>query len=249
MHGPSDASSSPSPMTADSAAPDQAPTDQVSSDQAPTDQSPSDQSPSEHAPHDQVPASAPAPAPRKSRYADMARTPLRNMVWAMSLTMAVVVLIAIAFFGVGSKDDQETPENSQLDLSETAERARGAVDFPVAEPALGEEWTVRTARLDASDVASWEITYTSPDGELVTLTEQEEIGAPVIAAALPGASVEEEIEVEGAQCQVLATGGSSEEELARGLSCAGDGWGILVHGTTDDAELRAVMEASISSMS
>ncbi|MGY5766656.1 DUF4245 family protein [Brachybacterium sp. DNPG3] len=187
--------------------------------------------------------------PRKtSRYADMARTPLRNMVWAMGLTMAVVAVVGIAFFGVGGDGARDTLENSELDLAESAARARDAVDFPVAEPELGDDWSLRTARLEAQAPASWEIAYSSPDRELVTLVEQEEIGAPVLSAALPGVVVEEETVIDGAACQVLSTAGSGDAEAARGLTCAGDGWGILVHGTADDAELRELMEAAISSL-
>lgn len=187
------------------------------------------------------------PAPKSSyELPNRRNTSVRNMVWALGVMMAVVTVVAIGFFGVGTDLGREVPENSRLDLAETAERARGSVDFPVAEPSPGDEWTVRDARVSAADPASWSIRYTAPSGSLVALEQQAEVSAPMLSAALPGTVVEEELEIDGAACQVLRSDESGS--AARGLACEGEGWGILVHGDVEDAELRTLMESAIASL-
>lgn len=186
-------------------------------------------------------------APRSSyELPNRRNTSVRNMVWALVVIMVGVAAAAVAFFGVGTDLGREVPETSQLNVAESAERARDAVDFPVAEPALGTEWTAREARLSAADPASWEIEYTAPSGSLIALEEQAEVGAPMLSEALPGTVVEMETTIDGADCQVLSS--ETEGQTRRGMSCQGEGWGILVHGDVEDAELRELMEAAIASL-
>ena len=79
----------------------------------------------------------PAPRPQpKSAYElpSKKNTVLRNMLWALGLTMAVVVVVGIGFFGVGSDLQREPLENSELDVAASAERAQRDAPFPVAVP-------------------------------------------------------------------------------------------------------------------
>src|SRR5699024_7180510 len=112
-------------------------------------------------------------------------TVLRNMIWALLLTMAVVVVVGIAFFGVGSETERERLANSEVDVSESAERAEEVAPFPVALPALGEGWVERSARYTAGSNPSWTLEYTSPDGRLITLVEESQLGASMLSAAIP----------------------------------------------------------------
>ena len=187
-------------------------------------------------------------APRRSNYElpNRKNTSLRNMTWALGVMMAVVAVIAVGFFGVGRDLGREVPENSTLDVAASAERAATQVDFPVAQPELGEDWTVRSARLDGSDPAAWTLAYSSPAGHLVSLEQQAEITPQLLSSQIPGSTVQEETTIDGADCQVPTGGGDGATQ--NGLSCQGEGWGILVHGKADAAELRTVMEASISSL-
>lgn len=194
---------------------------------------------------ERTPAAAPQP---KSAYELPSRknTVLRNMVWALALTMAVVVVIGIAFFGVGSEPERERLTNSELDVAASAERAQGVAPFPVAVPAVGEGWTERAARFTAGAAPRWHLEYSSPEGRLVTLTEESELGAPMLSAAIPGSTVEEEFELEGARCSLLR--GGEQGSIQRGIACEGEDWGLLVHGDAERAELEEFASAAITSL-
>ncbi|MEE1618278.1 DUF4245 domain-containing protein [Brachybacterium sp. J153] len=188
----------------------------------------------------------PPEAPQKSHYELPSRknTVLRNMVWALLLTMGVVVIIGIAFFGVGDSGDRQVLENSELDVAASAERAQDAADFPVAAPEMGEEWAERDARFTGGEVPSWRVQYTAPSGHLVTLTEEAELSPTLVSAAVPGAVVEAELEIAGASCQQLT--GEQDGSDVRALACEGEGFGLVVHGDVEDAELRALMDAALA---
>src|SRR5699024_6456804 len=95
-------------------------------------------SPSTGQPADRLPGEPVAQPKSAYELPSRKNTVLRNMVWALLLTMAVVVVVGIAFFGVGSEQEREPLENSELDVSASAERAAGVAPFPVAVPAAGE---------------------------------------------------------------------------------------------------------------
>lgn len=199
------------------------------------------------APSDQAMPSAPRPQP-KSAYELPSRknTVLRNMVWALALTIAVVVVVAIAFFGVGSDLEREPLENSALDVSASAERAQRSAPFPVAVPVLGEEWSERSARFADGQDPQWVVQYSSPQGQLVTLTEGSEVSSPLLSAALPGGVVTEELTIDGTACS-LVSGDQGAGQL--GISCQGADWGFLVHGDVEQAELEELAGAALTSIS
>ncbi|WP_245822893.1 DUF4245 family protein [Brachybacterium avium] len=189
----------------------------------------------------------PAPQP-KSAYELPSRknTVLRNMVWALVLTMAVVVVVGIAFFGVGSDAEREPLANSELDVAASAERASGVAPFPVAVPAVDEGWAERSARYTAGANPRWTIEYSSPEGQLVTLVEESELGAPMLSSAIPGSAVEEEFQLEGAACSLLRGGEQGSTE--HGIACEGEEWGFVVHGDADRSALEQFARAAIVSL-
>ena len=204
--------------------------------------------PEPDAPSAAQPADEPAPQP-KSAYElpSKKNTILRNMIWALLLTMAVVVVVGIAFFGVGSEEQREPLANSELDVSASAERAEEVAPFPVALPALGEGWTERSARFTAGTNPSWKLEYTSPGGHLVTLVEESQLGAPMLSSAIPAGTVEEEFALEGARCSLLRA--DEQGSAQRGIACEGEDWGLVVHGDADRAALEEVASAAILSLS
>lgn len=165
--------------------------------------------------------------------------------WALAVIMAFVVVLAVLFFGVGNDPDRSVPETSRLDVAASAERAARVAPFPVVEPQLPAEWTPRLAEFRGGDAPVWELRYSSPQGDLVTLLEQQQVDAALLSSALPGASVEQELEVAGVPCQQLRSTG---EEPQIGLSCQGEEWGFLVHGGEDPAQLRTLAEAAIADL-
>lgn len=173
-------------------------------------------------------------------------TVLRNMVWALLLTMAVVVVVGIAFFGVGSEPEREPLANSELDVTASAERAEDVAPFPVAVPAVDEGWTERSARYTAGAQPRWTLEYTSPDGELITLIQESQLSAPMLSSAIPGSTVEEEFELEGAACSLLR--GGEQGATQSGIACEGEGWGLVVHGDADRAALEEVASEAIVSL-
>lgn len=194
----------------------------------------------------QHPNDAPAPRP-KSHYSRPTKknTSLRNIVWALGLTMAIVIVVGFAFFGAGDDAARDTLPGTELDVAASAERAQDAAPFPVAVPDTGQEWEARSARYSGGQ-EHWEIRYTSPQGALVSMAQVPEVSAAVLSASVPGAAVQEDREIAGIPCQVLS--GGTDEESQSGLSCAGEGWGLLVHGKTDVDELETLAEAAITSI-
>lgn len=172
-------------------------------------------------------------------------TVLRNIVWAIVLTMLVVIVLAVGFFGVGSDLEREPLENSEVDVAATAERAQGLADFPVAVPATGEDWQVRSARFTDGQRPRWTVQYTAPGGDLVTLAEDTEVSASLLSAEMPGATVTEQTSLRGAECQVLGGGDDAEQT---GIACQGEGFGILVHGAADQAELEQLMDEALAAV-
>lgn len=192
---------------------------------------------------------APAQQPRpKSAYELPSRknTVLRNMIWALSLTVAVVVVVGIAFFGVGSDLERTPLPNSQVDVAQSAQRAEEIAPFPVAVPQMGEEWSEQSARFTDGEQPRWSIRYSSPQGSLVTLVQEAEIGAPLLSSALPGATVSEELTIEGADCQVLT--GSGEGAGRTGITCQAEDTGLLVHGEAPREELEELATAALTSI-
>lgn len=173
-------------------------------------------------------------------------TVLRNMVWALVLTMAVVVVIGVGFFGVGSDLQREPLENSAVDIAASAERAQDLSPFPVAVPQLGEGWSERSARFTDGASPRWTVQYTSPQDNLITVVQESEVSAPMLSSALPESTVMEELEIGGAQCQLLNGGAPGAEQL--GITCEGDGWGFVTYGPADQAELGEVASSAVSSI-
>ena len=168
------------------------------------------------------------------------------MVWALALTMAVVVVIGIGFFGVGSDLEREPLENSALDVAASAERAQRTAPFTVAVPEVGNGWTERSARFTDGGSPRWIIQYSDPQQQLVTLTQETEVSAPMLSSALPGSSVVEELTIDGAECSVLS--GGPQDAPQQGISCEGEDFGLLVHGDADRAELEQLAEAALTSI-
>ena len=136
--------------------------------------------------------------------------------------------------------------NSALDVSASAERAQRSAPFPVAVPAMGEEWGERSARFADGQDPRWVVQYSSPQGQLVTLTEGTELSAAMLSSALPGSKVEEQLTIEGAECNLLSSGNQDAAQL--GIACEGTDWGIVVHGDTDRTELEELASAALTSI-
>ena len=191
----------------------------------------------------------PAPRPQpKSAYQlpTKKNTVLRNMVWALALTMAVVVVIGIGFFGVGSDLQREPLENSALDVAASAERAQRTAPFTVAVPEVGNGWTERSARFTDGDSPRWIIQYSDPQEKLVTLTQESEVSAPMLSSALPGSTVVEELTIGGAECSLLS--GGPQDAPQQGISCEGADFGLLIHGEAERAELEQLAGAALISI-
>lgn len=192
-------------------------------------------------------APAPAPAPKSSyELPNRKNTSLRNILWALGLTMAIVVVVGISFFGAGGTPEQDTPEHSQLDVAASAERAEAAADFPVAVPELDEDWKERSVRFDDGQESSWQIDYTSPQGQLATLVQGPQLSAAMLATAVPGAAVEQERQINGVDCQVLT--GSGDSQGLHGVACDGQEWGLVAYGEGDVAELEELVAAASDSV-
>lgn len=179
----------------------------------------------------------PVPAPR-SPYAKMAQpTAVRNVVWALSLTMAVVIVVAILFFGVGRDLQREVPENSRVDVTASAQRAQEVAPFPVAVPEVGEGWEATGARYQDGEDPRWIIRYSAPSRGLVTMTEVTAVTPALVQDVLPGARSEGTVDVAGTACDVYVGEG---DDGARGVACTVDGAAVLVHGQVDQGELVAL---------
>lgn len=185
-------------------------------------------------PSEGAPAGPPAPAPR-SPYAKMSQpTTVRNVVWALSLTMVVVIVVAILFFGVGRDLQREIPENSRVDVTASAERAQDVAPFTVAVPEVDEGWEATGARYQDGEDPRWTIRYSAPSRGLVTMTETTAVTPALVQDLLPGAHSQGTVDVAGTACAVYVGEG---EGASRGIACSADGAAILVHGDVEQDEL------------
>jgi len=196
-------------------------------------------------PEDSAPAPAPAP---KSSYElpNRKNTSLRNILWALGLTMAIVMVVGISFFGAGGMTEQETPEHSRVDVAASAERAEAAAGFPIAVPEPADSWQERSARFDDGQEPRWQIDYTSPQGQLVTLVQGPQLSPAMLSTAVPGAVVEQERQIEGADCQVLS--GSGDGRGLQAIACDGEEWGFVARGEGEPDELQELAAATIESL-
>lgn len=191
------------------------------------------------------PPQADPPAPTKSRYASFAEnTTMRSVVWALVITLVLVAVVGMLFFGVGNDPDREVPENSRVDVAASAERAQEIAPFTVAVPDLGTDWTASNARYADGTDPRWTVRYSSPSATLVTLTQAGEITPALLQDTIPGARSDGTVAVGDMTCDVY-TGG--EETNARGLACPAEGSGVLVTGRTTQAELAQVAQAAVES--
>ncbi len=192
-----------------------------------------------------VPLQTDPPAPQKSRYASFAEnTTMRSVVWALVITLVLVAVVGMLFFGVGNDPDREVPENSRVDVAASAERAQEIAPFTVAVPALGDGWIVSNARYADGSDPRWTVRYSSPSGTLVTLTQAGEITPALLQDTIPGARSDGTVAVGDVTCDVY-TGG--EETDARALACRADGSGLIITGKTTQAELVGVAEPALES--
>lgn len=199
--------------------------------------------------HERSEDSAPAPEPApKSSYElpNRKNTSLRNILWALGLTMAIVMVVGISFFGAGGTPEQETPEHSRVDVAASAERAEAAAGFPIAVPEPGDSWQERSARFDDGQEPRWQIDYTSPQGQLVALVQGPQVSAAMLSSAVPGATVEQERQIDGVDCQVLS--GSGDGQGLHAIACDGQGWGLVARGEGELDELEELASAAIDSL-
>lgn len=199
-----------------------------------------------------------------SRYARMAApTSVRNVVWALGLTMGVVAVVAVLFFGVGNDPQREVPESNRVDVAASAERAQELAPFTVAVPESADGWsadgwTAKQARYTDGADPRWSVRYSAPSGALVTLAQAPAITPALIQDAVAGARSDGTVEVEGATCEVYTGTGEGDGDdgadgdgpgagAARVLACPGEGWGIVVSGKTEQEELVDLAGAAIRS--
>ncbi|GAB2533824.1 DUF4245 domain-containing protein [Brachybacterium huguangmaarense] len=198
----------------------------------------------------------PAAAPR-SRYATFAEnTTTRSIAWALIVTTALVVVVAMVMFGVGNDPKREIPETSRLDVAASAERAQGLAPFRVAVPALGEDWEAREARFADGQDPRWRIRYTAPSGSAVTMIQAPAITPGLLQDTLAGARTDGSVQVGQTQCETYLGGPAGDDGGAasqgagapRAVACTADGSAVLVSGTTDQQELVALADAALTSI-
>ena len=192
--------------------------------------------------------SEPTPPPKKSSYASFAENSTRNVVWALGLTLGVVVLVAIVHFGFGSEVKRETPETSRVDLVASAERAKSQLPFEPAAPSMPEGWSVRQAKMTAGAQPNWTVTWTSPREAAVQLVQVKDASAEQLNAVIPGARPTGEKAIGSTTCNVVE-GSDADAGSAKvtGLVCPAHGSSIIVSGRGQHEELATVATAALSS--
>lgn len=187
-----------------------------------------------------------APAPKKSRYALTAGDlSLRNMIWALALTIGVVAVVAMVFYGVGRPVDREVPESNRVDVPASAERAQDQAPYSVAVPQLTGRWEARNARFSAGEAPSWRVQYTTPEGSLATLIQVPEATGTVLNSLAPGARPAGQQTIAGRDCEVLH---GQEAAVSTVLVCHGSEWDMVISGKDDVSGLKPLADAAIRSV-
>lgn len=171
---------------------------------------------------------------------------LRNMIWALALTIGVVAVVAMVFYGVGRPVDREIPAANRVDVPASAERAQAEAPYSVAVPQLPSRWEPRNARFTSGDAPQWRLQYTTPGGSLATLTQVPEASATVLNSVAPGARETGSEKIAGHECEMLQ---GEDSATATVLVCHGKDWDMVITGRDDVAALRPLADAAISSIS
>lgn len=213
--------------------------------------------------HRQVPSAAAIPpshdsepeqVPRKKREMPTRKnTNVRNLVWAIGLNIVVVALLAVIVVGLGTGSREAQPAQSEgVDLESSAERARDLFDFPVAAP-LPEGWVARSSQVATSEPATWQVRYTAPDGRLVTLVQQADMGPALMSRVNGSVRMREAVSMSGVPCHWLevdssgTTGAKNGEGSQVGLACQADASGVVVYGGESRESVRILAEQAVRS--
>ena len=96
-----------------------------------------------------------------------ARQTLRNLLWSLAASVGLMLLIVI----VVVRPDQ--PPREPVDYLQVAAQAQGAVEEPLAAPALPPEWTANSAELarGRDEVTTWYIGFITPSNEFIALSQ------------------------------------------------------------------------------
>ncbi|MGQ4518311.1 DUF4245 family protein [Dermabacteraceae bacterium CCM 9520] len=174
-----------------------------------------------------------------SRIPTRKNTSVKNMVWAIGLNLAIVIVVAalVAFPREGNKYIQ--PE---VDVADTARRAQPVVDFPLVAPQTPQGFTVRQAKLATGTPVSWTLRY-SADAKPLQLVERKEATAGLVVDTLGKASSQGTVELDGVKCERF-----SGEAGHDALQCAGKGWAFIASGTGGPENVEKLARAAIASL-
>ncbi|WP_172797121.1 DUF4245 family protein [Devriesea agamarum] len=183
---------------------------------------------------------------------------VKNMVWAIGLNLALVLVVAgiVILPQSQTADAPQGSSQSTTNLPVIAKQAEGSVPFPVMVPRLGDGWKVTTVRLLSGDHPVWTATWSSPAGAAVTMRQSRDITPAAIHDAQPGVRRSGHATVDGVTCDTYTATGSAQSaadgdasvKAVRALACPGPAWGLIVTGTTSQQELIDVATAAIRSV-
>lgn len=185
-------------------------------------------------------AGAPAADPRRRRLASYT---VRNMIYSM----LIMLLVVLAWWSMTYQPDelQRRPPEVTLTATHAAEQA----DFPLWLPEPGEGWTPTVIWFDArvDEVATWHISFTSPEGEYVALHQAADVTQEWEDEVLTGAGATgEQVELPTPNgTEVWAEWAGAEDSNAERAYLLGPeqtgGSTVVVHGTAEPAEFEAFL--------
>lgn len=170
--------------------------------------------------------------PQDKRRKRLASYSVRNMV----LSVLPVGALALIWWAIPFNPSE--PVRPHVETEATAQYVAEQSDFPVWVPELPEEWIATVAWYEAryDEMPTWHISYETPEGEYLALTQAADVSDRWLDAVLRDGTEEREVELTGPDGERTFTQFQgprpSNAELAWVLGPEGtDGSTVVVHGT------------------
>ncbi len=169
---------------------------------------------------------------------------LRNLLIALGVTLAVVVVIV---FGVPRG---EAPERPEIDVEAIAQTVADSYGYTPLVPDVPDDWGVNRAEAEPAAVVAWDVVYTPPDDRnYITLLQGFEADETWATQQLSGAVSSETTQIDGVTWDVYDIGSAQQDagiSSAIGTTLA-DGYVILYGSASVEktAELAGMLTEQI----
>lgn len=186
----------------------------------------------------------PAPAPPGGNGGDARRKRLASYT-VRNMILSVLPILGLALVWWAFTHNPQEPQPRAVEVEMVANHAAYQSDWPVWVPGPGEGWTPTVAYFEprVADVLTWHVSFMTPEGEYVAISQAADVTAEWSEQVLSGGTQvgQETLESPAGEHSWAAHEGPrpSNAEVARVLGPEHTGGStVVVHGTVGQAELE-----------